>query len=72
MNALVDPFSQGIPQVLLDEFLEAPQVCIAKFSPGGTLLATGSLAGYILIWDTDTWDLARALYSHVSQITSLK
>lgn len=70
--AAVDPFSQGVPQTILGEFLEAPEVCLCRFNPSGAMLATGAHAGYILLWDTDTWDLSRGLYGHVGQIMSLR
>ncbi len=63
--------TSAIPQALLEEYLDCPQVCIARFNPNGTILATGSQLGYVSLWDTSTWDLVHTLYVHVAQITNL-
>ncbi|WIA12939.1 hypothetical protein OEZ85_006554 [Tetradesmus obliquus] len=64
---LVDPFkSVALPEVI-EEYLDYGVAKCCAFNRRGTLLATGTEDGYIIIWDFETRGVAKLLNGHSVQ-----
>jgi WD40 repeat protein len=37
------------------------EICLVEFSPGGDLVATGTVGFYLALWDTATWEVRRTI-----------
>ena len=75
MNKLLQPMSAVSTSLDFPStrfFLADDGFCIScKFNRWGTLLAVGYRDGHIVIWDAETYGVARVLAGHTQPVTSL-
>ena len=71
--SLLDPFvlAQDYPELLAGTLRRGHSTCL-RFSPKGDFLASGRVDGRILIFDLETYGVARKLRGHSGQIQSLR
>ncbi|GAX82973.1 hypothetical protein CEUSTIGMA_g10400.t1 [Chlamydomonas eustigma] len=68
---LLDPFqSVELPEIV-EEYLSNGLATAAAFNRRGTLLATGTADGSIVIWDFGTKGVAKSLNEHSSTVSSV-
>lgn len=68
---LQDPFqSVGLPEVI-EEYLQHGDARCLAFNRHGSLLASGTKGGEVVIWDYDTRGVAKVLKRHNSAVMSL-
>ena len=60
---LLDPFAQDYPENLSQSLHQYKASCI-QFSSSGAYLAAGTVEGYIVIWDFETFGVYRTLINH--------
>ncbi|KAG2442313.1 hypothetical protein HXX76_002399 [Chlamydomonas incerta] len=68
---LLDPFqSVELPEII-EEFLDHGSAQCMAFHRRGTLLASGTKEGQVVIWDFDTRGVAAVLHGHTAPVTSV-
>lgn len=70
--ALLDPFilAQDFPDTLSGS-LRSGHACSLRFNRRGDYLAAGRVDGTVVIWDMDTYGVARKLRGHTRSVQSL-
>lgn len=72
MNAeLLDPFAQDYPEGFTASYNFGHATCL-RFNRSGSHVAIGLVDGLVLIWDTATSGIARALKAHTRTVQSLR
>eukprot|EP00040_Diaphanoeca_grandis_P013345 m.67428 g.67428 ORF g.67428 m.67428 type:complete len:470 (+) comp23809_c0_seq2:144-1553(+) len=67
----VDPQSQDLHLLAIEDFLEDGIACTSAFNRKGSLLAVGCNDGRVLVWDFDTKGVARHFSGHVQTVSSV-
>ncbi|KXZ44251.1 hypothetical protein GPECTOR_70g482 [Gonium pectorale] len=71
IHACEDPFqSVELPEVI-EEFLDHGTALCMAFNRRGTLLASGTKEGQVVVWDFDTRGVASVLTGHEGPVTSV-
>ena len=73
MNLILQDFSQAysLPTLLLNSLTSPLLACCIKFDEDGKILAAGTIAGSIIIWDMQTLMISFELFGHASSVSCI-